>query len=395
LRTESTDNRYAIQLHNSKYCTCNDKSIQNENHVRKQSKINAAFTLVELLVVIAIIGILVVLMLPAVNAVRESARRMQCANNLRQVGVALHGHLSARRRFPINQTGPGKETSDGLGEGFYSWQTRVLPYMEEKTLYDRIDFTVNVGDSGPHDALISDSNPNVEAFATAVPTLICPSDSYQENEMMGTGRPAVDSYMGNMGWPPNATGIDGEHPDGLGHSGMFGAEYPAKEASWHKRNIRAKDVSDGLSKTVFVTERLITPVESEQDVYTADPVFRWYCGSSVTNGMRTDRFYRVCKTAKQAQPGSALYVGRAWASGWVLTGAVYMHVAPINARSCHLDGGKLQGGAMVSPSSNHRGGVNVLMADGALGFVSEDVDFRVWLAAGSRNGSEKIDALME
>lgn len=348
------------------------------------------FTLVELLVVIAIIGILIALLLPAIQAARGAARRMQCASHLRQVGIAIHNHLDAKGHFPVNQTGPGVDTGSGLGEGFYSWQTRVLPFLEQGGLYDRIDFSLNFGDSGMHNAMVSPTHPNAPAYATLVPTLLCPSDDYRENDTMGTGRPAPDSYMGNMGWPPRATGLDQEHPGGLGHNGLFGAVYPAQQVSWHQRAVRPRHVTDGLSNTVAVTERLITPVVAEEYVYTTDPIYRWYCGSAATNALPTGRFYQICENAKQVQPGSALYVGRAWASGWVLTGAVYMHLAPINTRSCHLDGGDLHGAAMITPSSRHSGGVNVLMGDGSTSFVSEDVDFRVWLAAGSRNGGETV-----
>jgi prepilin-type processing-associated H-X9-DG protein len=270
--------------------------------------------------------------------------------------------------------------------------------MEQGALYDQIDFSINLGDSGSGDALdalISDSNPNARAVATVVPTLLCPSDSYVENATMGTAQPAPDNYMGNLGWPPYSEGLDGEHADGLGHSGIFGAVTPSDPAPWHQTTVQMKDVSDGLSNTVAVTERRITPVDSPQTAYGQDGVFRWYCGGSAYGDFSPQVFSLICGNADQIQPSSAMYVGRAWASGWSLTGAVYMHTMPINSRNCHLDGGLLHGAATLTPSSRHTAGVNALMADGAVMFVNEDVDERVWLAAGSRNGGEAERSLDE
>ena len=100
-------------------------------------KVRSAFTLVELLVVISIMGVLLGMLLPAVQAVREAARRAECANNLRQIGIALHSHHAAHKCFPASQTGPGlPDGRGGYGQGFFSWYARLLPFMEQQTLYD-------------------------------------------------------------------------------------------------------------------------------------------------------------------------------------------------------------------------------------------------------------------
>jgi prepilin-type processing-associated H-X9-DG protein len=86
--------------------------------------------------------------------------------------------------------------------------------------------------------------------------------------------------------------------------------------------------------------------------------------------------------------GYALYNGRAWISGWVLNGSIYMHVQPINTFNAHFHSGTADGDALITPNSRHRGGVNQLMGDGHVGFVANEVDMNLWWAAGSRNGGE-------
>ena len=106
------------------------------------------FTLVELLVVIAIIGILISLLLPAIQAARESARRMTCSNNLKQIGLALQNHLNAIGHTPITQTGPGQSDGNGgYNGGLFSWHARILPYMEYKKLHDQINFRITMADN--------------------------------------------------------------------------------------------------------------------------------------------------------------------------------------------------------------------------------------------------------
>ena len=149
-----------------------------------------AFTLVELLVVIAIIGILVLLLLPAVNAARESARNTQCKNNIRQLALAVVNYEGAHRRFPVSQTASGQRNKDGGCQGgFYSWHARILPFIEAQNVFEEIDFNIDLSDEcndGEH-GFISASHPHAKVSMTTIDTFLCPSDGtdLSQLEIMG------------------------------------------------------------------------------------------------------------------------------------------------------------------------------------------------------------------
>jgi prepilin-type N-terminal cleavage/methylation domain-containing protein/prepilin-type processing-associated H-X9-DG protein len=352
-----------------------------------------AFTLVELLVVIAVIGVLIGLLLPAVQSAREAARRIACANNLKQIGLALHNHHDSHGRFPVHSTGPGLPTAQGRpGPGLFSWHSRILPFMEHEGISDAIDFRTNMADlaSGSGPFTIGAEHPNAVAAAAEVPEFLCPSDSFRRTDLMGTAQPAGSNYMGNIGWPPNCTGIDGRRRV-PGHSnGFFGLTNPSQPADWHRQAVSTRDFADGLTYTAAVAERLITTISSPEGVYGADKRLQWFCGSSFYAQRTADRFHRLCQNASGADGSHASYMGRAWISGWTAAGNVYMQIMPPNTHNCHFDGGEMHGGATIAPSSRHPGGVNVLFGDGRVAFVSDEIEPAAWWAAGSRDGGDFV-----
>jgi prepilin-type N-terminal cleavage/methylation domain-containing protein/prepilin-type processing-associated H-X9-DG protein len=205
----------------------------------------AAFTLVELLVVIAIIGILVALLLPAVQAAREAARRTSCGNNFRQVGLAMHNYADAKKTFPpgilLWPYGSCAGPSGAAGYSGWGWGTFVLPYMEETLVYEQINFKLPSPTTGP----------NFRATANIIQSYLCPSDP-QGAEL---------TFMTNGG-------TNGTHPDeDCGRTNMAGV---ADSSDWtcdgatatatgdgtlfNKSHVRFKDIVDGTSKTLLVGE---------------------------------------------------------------------------------------------------------------------------------------------
>ena len=182
--------------------------------------VSHAFTLVELLVVIAIIGILVALLLPAIQAAREAARRTQCKNNLRQIGVALHTYHEAQRKFPLGglEWRPfGNTTKRQL-----AWSAFLLPYVEEPVLAKQLDLTKAF-----------DHADNAKAAATILPVFLCPSSKRLEQLVEGRG--------------------------GCDYGGMYGERItrpnsPPRGLMIYERAFAARHVADGMSKTIIVAE---------------------------------------------------------------------------------------------------------------------------------------------
>lgn len=206
----------------------------------KLKRIHRGFTLVELLVVIAIIGILVGLLLPAVQAAREAARRMQCKNNLKQLGLAMHNHHSAMGAFP-----------NTVGSLFHSWSAQLLPYMEQNPLASIYDFTANSMDIK-----------NKEAVQYQLPFHICPSapGSNRVDFKFKTGADgwsaAMSDYAGSYGpdtsgglWKTPAT-TNVPKPTSGGQTGFFQGI-----GQMGKKSRQDRDITDGLSNTIMIFEQ--------------------------------------------------------------------------------------------------------------------------------------------
>jgi prepilin-type N-terminal cleavage/methylation domain-containing protein/prepilin-type processing-associated H-X9-DG protein len=341
-----------------------------------------AFTLVELLVVIAIIGILIALLLPAVQAAREAARRSQCTNSLKQLGLALHNYHDTHKVFPAMSAGTqGGSVNNG---GYLSGIVALLPYIEQKPLYERIaagDPTAGVPPWGP----ATDSSWVV--WDVSIPLLECPSDP-------GFDRPGEmrrlnycfsqgDDYV-NM----NATNRNNVR-------GMFG------RLIWYS----SADVTDGLSNTVAMSERL-----RQGGIVSTDTQVG---AREVDHRRATARYTGIASLPPQVAltvtdgrfflSGTAVrrHFGAYWMRGHALFAACNT-VLPPNS-PCAFDFG--QGDGVLPPSSMHPGGVNVLFGDGAVRFISETIDtgnlgvaqantyqgpsnYGVWGALGSKWGGD-------
>jgi len=201
------------------------------------------FTLIELLVVIAIIGILVSLILPAVQKAREAARRAQCKNNLKQFGLALHNYHGNAKSFPPGWVGatPGIG-HDIFGMNGFGWGTHILPYVDHDPLYRKFDFNKMINDNST--SPIS----NESLLSTTLPVFLCPSDPNQENWTIvhATGLHALAQVAS-----ANYIGIYGIHDFACG----VGFQCKDTGPLYQNSSVRIGDIRDGTSNTVIVTER--------------------------------------------------------------------------------------------------------------------------------------------
>lgn len=372
-------------------------------HIKREKQ--RGFTLVELLVSIAIIGVLVGLLLPAVQAAREAARRMQCGNNLKQIGLGLHNYHSSFRQFPFTSTSV-QGSATVCQSGLLSWLTMILPQVEQGPLFESINFSFglagncNLPSASSHRTVrIDASHPNAAAAATVVSLYICPSDSLTQNADAGTAPPAPGSYAANIGWPIGSS-WPGSSNHVSQHNGFMGLNNPRTGVNWHVRDIRDRDFTDGLSNTAAVTERLmqtLTPTVTAWgwETYEIGPstpqALLSYCGGSTNRFRDLDRWINYCSSVSVPDPTYSKPHGRAWISGWTLAANTYMHVFPPGGRNCHLYGGENTGENIVTASSRHPGGVHTLMGDGRVVFVSNSIDREIWWAIGSRDGGEVME----
>lgn len=341
------------------------------------------FTLVELLVVIAIIGILIGMLLPAVQSVRAAARRVACANNIRQVALAVHNYESAHQWFPVNQIGPGM-TDDGGGyaSGYYSWLVPILPQLEQVNVYNLFDLSISNGDGDGYK--LSNTHVNATAASTSIPTFLCPADTPNRSNaiILGSANPAPSNYAGNAGWPSYASGFSGERSTPGRYNGAIPLVHPSSPVSWHSGKIGMHHFADGTSNTALVSERLIQPGNSAAEINNGDRRLR---SLHILERYETLPDIVDQMSSSHAHVFESAHIGRSWSSGSPLVAPTYMHVQPPNSVMGHYNTSMDEGDFVVTASSNHPGGVNVAMVDGSVRFVNDSVSRKLWWAVGGRD----------
>ncbi|TWU19024.1 DUF1559 domain-containing protein [Allorhodopirellula heiligendammensis] len=335
--------------------------------LRSRLSRRTAFTLVELLVVIAIIGVLVGLLLPAVQSAREAARRMQCSNNLKQIGLALHNYSSA-----YNEEIP----SAGLpGIGYpndHSPQARLLPFLEQANLQDLIDWSIQMGHPG------SGSLPE-ELWPVAeyvVPTFQCPSMP---------GNPVTPFTMAD-GNTVNTSGASYAMIHGNGLDGVTHAGQAANGLCWVESRLRWRDILDGLSNTVAFAETTVGAGAESSGPTTLDPLevdLRvWRASGSASNAL--DWLNTGSGTVTGWNGGKSTI----WLRGSSPNGLVL--ALPLTPNSKIPDFQSRSGKAGAS-RSYHTGGVQLLYADGSVHFTTDSINKDTWHALLSRAGREVIE----
>ena len=293
------------------------------------------FTVLEVLVCVAVIGVLLSLLLPAVQHARESARSADCKNRLRQIGLASHNFHDAHREFP-------KE---------YWYYESLMPYLDLQNLYDRIKaYRANPKGINPHDS-----------FGTA-PVFACPSGDVNPAEL-------EVSYLRSMGTrlDPFLRGVDS--------NGTLFTNFDRQKA------IRISHVTDGTSNTAFWSETLSWQRSTFRNQEN-EPGLYWRQIAQRPNSMR--ELQELCRTADGRHKESGLF-------HLLYDVHYYQHITPPNTVPCAWDFAITSGIASKPPSSAHVGGVNVLLVDGSVRFVSDNSDEAAWRELGSRNSDDDFD----
>jgi prepilin-type N-terminal cleavage/methylation domain-containing protein len=313
--------------------------------VNKSVKSRAGFTLIELLVVIAIIAILVSLLLPAVQQAREAARRTECKNHMRQLGLALHMFHDTYRVFPASgwtTAGPGNP--DGK---FVGWRPLTLPYIEQANMHKLYDFKVNWWEGT-----------NTTLAGVTVPVYLCPSAPTRD----GVTSAVAKSLRPAMTFPVPLAGVDYEAIMGVQPSSIDPVKYNADNrfSVMHRNSrINFRDITDGSTNTIMVSEcagrpkvyqngKAIPGASNDQGITWADSE-----GPFSFDGANADASLEGCLPAN---------------------GCSY----PMNKRNNN------------EPYSFHSGGGNFLFAAGQVQFLSENIDFMTFAALCTRGAGEVV-----
>jgi prepilin-type N-terminal cleavage/methylation domain-containing protein/prepilin-type processing-associated H-X9-DG protein len=378
------------------------------------------FTLIELLVVISIIGVLIALLLPAVQSARESARQSQCLNNLKQLALAMNNYMTQSNVLPA-QTSENTSVVGKTGNGvqwWTSWTASILPQIEQQPLYNALNFNAPMLEMTP-----PLSGANTTVAVTTIKTLLCPSESQDRTPSFAfasggsgyTGQLAVSNYAGNYGGPAMIRSCSGTIVPNMGKTNLVfaaitqsGGTPPASAGP-----IRVQMVVDGMSTTALLSEHLLaanpllTPAATTPTPGNISGKRGLFPVASAVvldqaSATNAQTFYSACKglpaTTQATFAGS---FGAQWlpSCDFATANNAYVHFMTPNGISCagtpdastYISNPTWGGiGAAITATSNHPGGVYVAFGDGSVKFVRDSVDVKTWWALGTRAGKEII-----
>jgi prepilin-type processing-associated H-X9-DG protein len=367
------------------------------------------------------------LLLPAIQAAREAARRAQCTNNMKQLGLAAHSYLASQGSFPpLVQNGSFNVWGNTFGTAgrYYDpwpldWTASLLGQLEQTTLFNQLNFGMSSGWLGPTSTGWDPQNTTV--LATQVAVLLCPSED-KKITMIGPG--TRKNYVANVGGPASFMAWSGvlvplRNNPPFDYSGVYSNSNSGATFGF-------EGITDGSSNTALFSETLLGSGPSSPIALSAtvrNGTYEWLVPLNVfpdqgpAGGIAATQFMQACKALPGLQPSIGILPpanGNIWLAGnpgSSLCWDAYNHFMPPNDRSCAAlndpnvnpggSGGQSLGTTTggwgtymdaLPPSSNHSGGVNICFADGSVRFVKNSVQYQNWWAIGTRNGQEALSA---